>query len=288
MNGLFDSFFMGGFECASHRRRDGTRLDLLDSTGHSRWPQADFAVMDACAIRTVRDGLRWHLIEASPGTYDWSSFLPMLHAARHQGIQVIWDLCHYGYPDDLDIWSPQFVERFARFAAAVAQLIKDEGETAPFYSPINEISFWSWAGGDVAYFNPGSRQPAARHGAQTATGPGQYCGNRRDTHDSAQRALCSGRAIDSCRTGHARLRRSSGGRMLSTGAVRGLGFFIRTAMARPGRSSRVSGCAGRQLLSPESMAVQRPKALAERSAIQTPSRYAERAAQAIRQTAIDL
>ncbi|KPY89158.1 beta-glucosidase [Pseudomonas syringae pv. tagetis] len=158
MSGLFDSFFMGGFECASHRRRDGVRLDLLDSTGHSRWLQADFAAMDACAIRTVRDGLRWHLIEASPGAYDWSSFLPMLHTARHQGIQVIWDLCHYGYPDDLDIWSPQFVERFARFAAAAAQLIKDEGETAPFYSPINEISFWSWAGGEVAYFNPGSRQ----------------------------------------------------------------------------------------------------------------------------------
>ena len=60
-------------------------------------------------IRTVRDGLRWHLIETAPGRYDWSSFLPMLRAARDTGTQVIWDLAHYGWPDDLDIWSPAFV-----------------------------------------------------------------------------------------------------------------------------------------------------------------------------------
>ncbi len=28
---LFDSFFMGGFECSTHRRHDGRRLDLIDS-----------------------------------------------------------------------------------------------------------------------------------------------------------------------------------------------------------------------------------------------------------------
>ncbi|EGH17762.1 hypothetical protein Pgy4_32921, partial [Pseudomonas savastanoi pv. glycinea str. race 4] len=115
MGGLFDSFFIGGFECASHRRRDGVRLDLLGSTGHDRWAPEDFAAMAEHGIRTVRDGMRWHLIETSPNCYDWSSFLPMLRAARRQGTQVIWDLCHYGYP-------------------AVAQVVKDEGETAPFYS----------------------------------------------------------------------------------------------------------------------------------------------------------
>ncbi|MEE4694884.1 family 1 glycosylhydrolase [Pseudomonas alliivorans] len=156
MPGLFKSFFMGGFECSTHRRRDGKRLDLLYSTGHAQWPGKDFEAMENCAIRTVRSGLRWHLIETRPGVYDWGSLLPMLRAARAQGTQVIWDLCHYGYPDDVDIWQPQFVERFARFATAAAQVIKDEGDAMPFYSPINEISFWSWAGGDVGYFNPGA------------------------------------------------------------------------------------------------------------------------------------
>jgi len=158
MSRLFRSFFVGGFECSSHRRRDGVRLDLVHSTGHARWPGEDFSALAACGIRTVRSGLRWHLIEPRPGVYDWGSFLPMLRAARQQNTQVIWDLCHYGYPDELDIWRPQFVERFARFSKAVAQVVRDEGETAPFYSPINEMSFWSWAGGDVGYFNPGAER----------------------------------------------------------------------------------------------------------------------------------
>jgi beta-glucosidase/6-phospho-beta-glucosidase/beta-galactosidase len=153
---VFKSFLMAGYECSSQRRRDGARLDLLASTGHARWVDADYAQLASLGIRCARDGLRWHLIESRPGHYDWSSFLPMLRAARQHGIQVIWDLCHYGYPDDVDIWRPAFVERFARFAGAVARLMREEGEEVPFYAPINEISFWSWAGGDVGYFNPGA------------------------------------------------------------------------------------------------------------------------------------
>ena len=153
---LFDSFLMAGYECASQRRGDGRRLDLLESTGHARWVEKDYRQLHPIGIRCAREGLRWHLIEARPGHYDWSSFLPMLHAAQDQQIQVIWDLSHYGYPDHLDIWRPSFVEHFARFAGAFARLMKEEGVEAGLYSPINEISFWSWAGGDVGYFNPGA------------------------------------------------------------------------------------------------------------------------------------
>jgi hypothetical protein len=102
---LFQSFFLGGFECSSHRRRDQRRLDLLAATRHDVNAGADYRALARHGITTVRDGLRWHLIETIPGHYDWSSFLPMLHAARDTGTQVIWDLLHWGWPDDLDIWS---------------------------------------------------------------------------------------------------------------------------------------------------------------------------------------
>lgn len=154
---VFQSFFLGGFECSNHRRSDGRRLDLLAATGHDRWAAHDYAVLHRHGLHSARDGLRWHLIEGTPERYDWSSFLPMLQAAQRQGMQVIWDLCHYGWPDDIDIWRPQFVERFARYAAAAAQLIKDETDAVPFYAPLNEISFWAWAGGDEARFNPMAR-----------------------------------------------------------------------------------------------------------------------------------
>lgn len=154
---LFNSFFLGGFECSMQRRRDGRRLDLIASTQHDRLAASDYRSLAQHGIRTVRDGIRWHRIETTPGHYDWSSFLPMLRAARDQRTQVIWDLCHYGWPDDIDIWRPAFVERFARFAAATARLMRDEGIEAPLLCPINEISFWAWAGGSKAHFNPMAR-----------------------------------------------------------------------------------------------------------------------------------
>jgi hypothetical protein len=151
---LFRSFFLGGFECSSHRRFDGQRLDLLAATGHERLVVEDYRLLSHHGIAAARDGIRWHLIETAPRHYDWSSVLPMLRAARANGTQIIWDLCHYGWPDDLDIWSPDFVDRFARFATAAAQLVRDETDGDAFYCPINEISYWAWAGGEVGRFNP--------------------------------------------------------------------------------------------------------------------------------------
>ena len=154
---LFASFFGGGFECSTHRRRDRRRLDLLAATGHDRFAAQDYGRLLPFGLRTARDGLRWHLVESTPGRYDWSSFLPMLRAASEYGVQVVWDLCHYGYPDHLRIWDPGFIDSFARFAAAAACIVAAETDVVPFYCPVNEISYWAWAGGTVGRINPASR-----------------------------------------------------------------------------------------------------------------------------------
>ena len=151
---LFQSFLQGGFEASSHRRRDGRQLDVLAATRHDLAAAHDYRMLRQAGLHTVRDGLRWHLIETSPGRYDWSSFLPMLRAARETGIQVIWDLCHYGLPHDIDIWSPAFVDRFAAFAGTAARVMREEGNAAPVWCPMNEVSFWSWAGGDKGELYP--------------------------------------------------------------------------------------------------------------------------------------
>ena len=151
---LFRSFLQGGFEASSHRRRDGRQLDIVAATRHDLAAEQDYALLRQAGLLTARDGLRWHLIETAPGRYDWSSFLPMLRAAQRAGIQVIWDLCHYGLPHDIDIWSPEFVDRFAAFAAAAARVVREEGGEAPVWCPMNEVSFWSWAGGDKGDMHP--------------------------------------------------------------------------------------------------------------------------------------
>lgn len=151
---LFRSFLQGGFECSTQRLRQGRRLDVLAATGHDTHAEADYRQLGTLGMKTFRDAARWHLIEQTPNRHDFSSWRPMLRAARKCGVQVIWDLLHYGYPDDIDIWSPAFVDRFARFARAAAQAFADETDDIPFWCPVNEISFFSWAGGDVRYLNP--------------------------------------------------------------------------------------------------------------------------------------
>ena len=157
--GLFKSFLQGGFECSTHRLRPregevkGKRLDMIASIGHDRYAEQDYQQLAGLGVRTVRDGFRWHLIDR-PGGYDWSSIRPMMMAAAATGTQVIWDLLHYGLPDDVDIWSPAFVDRFARFARESAHIMREETDQIPFYCPVNEVSFFSWAGGDAGYLNP--------------------------------------------------------------------------------------------------------------------------------------
>jgi hypothetical protein len=150
----FESFVMAGFECSSHRRSDGQRLDLLRATGHDPWAFSDYRQIAGLGLKVARDGVRWHLIESRRGRYDWSSFLPILDAARAARVEVIWDLCHYGWPDDLDIWSAEFVERFSSFAAAVARLIRDRSDTRLLFCPVNEISYFAWAGGEIGRMQP--------------------------------------------------------------------------------------------------------------------------------------
>src|SRR6476661_1150057 len=151
---MFRSFWLGGFESSTHVTRSGIRLDMLAATQHDRFVDADYARLTGVGIQTVRDTVRWHRVEVAPGAYDFTSVAPYVRAARANGIQVIWDLLHYGWPGDLDIFAPAFVDRFAGFCRAVARYMRAQSDDVPFYTPINELSFFAWAAGEVGWFHP--------------------------------------------------------------------------------------------------------------------------------------
>jgi hypothetical protein len=153
---LFRSFWLAGFESACQITRAGRRLDMIAVTQHDRQAAGDYARLRELGIRAARDGIRWPLIERG-GCYDFASLTPMAQAACEHGVQMIWNICHYGWPDDLDIFAPAFVDRFARFCRAVARFMADQSDEVPFYTPINEISFLSWAAGSQGYIYPCAR-----------------------------------------------------------------------------------------------------------------------------------
>jgi hypothetical protein len=154
LRSLFRSFVQAGFECSTHKRRDGRRLDLLSATEHDKFTPSDFALLAQLGIKTVRTGARWHLIEQPDGTYNFESLEPLFAAAAENGIELLLDLLHFGWPDGLDIFGPSFVPRFRRFVRAVTRYAHRYPGVCHMFAPVNEISFLSWAGGDIGSLNP--------------------------------------------------------------------------------------------------------------------------------------
>jgi hypothetical protein len=55
---LFRSFLLGGFECSTHRRRDGLRLDLIAATRHDLLAEEDYRQLAEHGTHAARDGAR--------------------------------------------------------------------------------------------------------------------------------------------------------------------------------------------------------------------------------------
>ncbi len=151
---LLGSWFIGGFEGSSHRCSDGRRLDLVAATRHDQFAGTDFARLQRIGITAARESLRWHLVERVPGHFDFTPELARMRAAAAAGITIAWDLCHFGWPDHTDPFRPDFPARFAEWAGAVGRLMARELDGPHWIAPQNEISFLSWAGGEVGVMNP--------------------------------------------------------------------------------------------------------------------------------------
>ncbi len=150
---LFGSFFIGGFECSSQLTADGSRLDIISASQHDTQAQQDYALCKQVGIHTVREAARWPLIDRG-GTLQLEAVRDLARLGRVMGVGQIWDLMHYGYPDDLDPFAPDFVPRFAAYAKALATVIRAETVGPTYYTPINEISYYAFSGGEIGYMAP--------------------------------------------------------------------------------------------------------------------------------------
>jgi polysaccharide biosynthesis protein PelF len=86
---IFQSFLQAGYECSTHKLRNGRRLDLVSATQHDRFVREDYDRALSEGMQTVREGLRWPLIEQTPGKLSFTSLYPFLTAARgHTAFRV--------------------------------------------------------------------------------------------------------------------------------------------------------------------------------------------------------
>lgn len=153
----FNSFIMAGFECTYALAQKRRRLDLLAATRHDQLVEDDYQMIKEAGILSVREGLAWHQIDKGSGQYDFSRFTPLFEAGQKLGIQQIWDLNHFDYPEDLDPFSSAFVERFANYAQAVVTQLRQYSSNTLYIVPVNEISFFAWIGSDKGWWAPYKR-----------------------------------------------------------------------------------------------------------------------------------
>jgi beta-glucosidase/6-phospho-beta-glucosidase/beta-galactosidase len=154
-NNPFSSFWMAGFECTDQLNAFGHRVDILKETGHLELIDQDYQRLKPFNITTVREGIRWTHVETRPYHYDWSTVKTMLEHGKANRIQQLWDICHFGFPDDLTPLHPLFARRFATLCRAFVKFYRSfDPYGVLIVTPINEVSFLSWLGGDVAGTSP--------------------------------------------------------------------------------------------------------------------------------------
>ncbi len=152
--GIFPTFFMAGFECSTFVWRDGLRKDYVALTGHDKHLKRDYESLMELGIGVVREGIRWPLVDKGGGKYDWSSTQPFIDAANACEITAIWDLCHYGFPDGCDPFSEDCLKRFTDYCRAAAEFVKAQRHKIRYFTPMNEISFFSGAATDMGWMYP--------------------------------------------------------------------------------------------------------------------------------------
>ena len=151
--GIFPTFFLSGFECSTFLWKDRKRRDLVEETQHRRHAIEDYGVLRDLGIAVAREGIPWPLVDRG-GEYDFSPIDPLIEAMNRSKVLPIWDLCHYGYPDDLDPFDEAFTRRFADYCRAAARSVVPRLRGPHFFTPINEITFFAYCGGEWGWVAP--------------------------------------------------------------------------------------------------------------------------------------
>jgi len=104
------------------RKRNGAvvRWDEVHLTRHDERLDHDYQMLVDTGFVGVRDAARWYVTHPAPGQFDWTWLDQVVATAEKYKLSLYLDLWHYGYPDWLDLMSPDAPAHFAEFARQIA------------------------------------------------------------------------------------------------------------------------------------------------------------------------
>jgi hypothetical protein len=105
-------------------------------------------------MRGARDGLRWVLDRDKPRAIRLVEFPAHPEGLSRGGGPRRLGSLSLRLADDIDIWSPNFVDRFAAFSAAAARLIREETGDVPVPLSGQRNLILGLGGGEVGDMNP--------------------------------------------------------------------------------------------------------------------------------------
>ena len=112
------------------------RIDEMESCGHYKRWQEDFALVQEMGIEYLRFGPPLHRTWRGPERYDWEFADQAFAELKRRGIVPMVDLCHFGVPDWIgNFQNPDFPDLFGGYARAFAQRYP----WVQLYTPVNEI-----------------------------------------------------------------------------------------------------------------------------------------------------
>jgi hypothetical protein len=134
------------------RRKDGSlyRQDEIELIRHDEFLERDYQLLVEAGCAGVRDGAWWYRSHPAPGTYNWTWLDRVVTAAEKYNLKLYLDLWHYGYPDWLDILSPQAPMHLADFARQIAQRYP----SLEYYCVCNEPSLFIELAGRQGQWSP--------------------------------------------------------------------------------------------------------------------------------------
>lgn len=144
-------------ENSDFQRRKGGKIvrhDEVKLIQHDAHLEADYQLMVDIGCAGIRDAARWYITHPAPDRFDWTWLDRVVKAAEKFNLTLYLDLWHYGYPDWLDLMSPDAPGHFAAFARAITQRYP----ALDHYCVANEPSLLVDWGGRLGRWRPFQRR----------------------------------------------------------------------------------------------------------------------------------